>query len=315
MSDDDLNAEANRLLLATDDAVRDSEQELGFAEAQFGEAASAPFGTAIAAAKDDLRAAFEIRQQLDDATPEDRPTRRRMLGELIARCRVAQDRLDAEAKRFEELRAFEREAPAVLAGLPAAIDAVEARLPAVETTMAHLEEYADASWQAVATNLDEARGRAATARAAVTQGQAAQVAGDGPKTAAAARVGQEAVAQAGAFLDAIEHLSAELDQARDRVDAEIADAEADLARARGRRGGGARRPREPGAAHGGRGPACRCADATSATPSPMSRRPTARRAGRTRSPTRCWRGSGPPPSSGRRSRHGSTRRSAARRRR
>ncbi len=233
LSDDDLNAEANRLLLATDDAVRDSEQELGFAEAQFGEAASAPFGTAITAAKDDLRAAFEIRQQLDDATPEDRPTRRRMLGELIARCRVAQDRLDAEAKRFEELRAFEREAPAVLAGLPAAIDAVEARFPAVETTMAHLEEYADASWQAVAANLDEARGRAAAARAAVTQGQAAQVAGDGPKTAAAARVGQEAVAQTGAFLDAIEHLSAELDQAHDRVDAEIADAEADLARARG----------------------------------------------------------------------------------
>ena len=232
MSDKDLNAEANRLLLATDDAVRDSEQELGFAEAQFGEAASAPFGAAIAAAKDDLRAAFEVRQQLDDATPEDRPTRRRMLGELIARCRVAQDRLDAEAERFEELRAFEREAPAVLAGLPAAVDAVEARLPAVEKTMTHLEEYADASWDAVATNLDEGRARIAAARAAVTQGEAAQAAGDGPKTAAAARVGQEALAQAGAFLDAIEHLSAELDQARDRVTAEIADAEGDLGRAR-----------------------------------------------------------------------------------
>ena len=232
MSDDDLNAEANRLLLATDDAVRDSEQELGFAEAQFGEAASAPFGAAIGAARGDLRAAFKVRQQLDDATPEDRPTRRRMLGELIARCRVAQDRLDAEAERFEELRAFEREAPAVLAGLPAAVDAVEARLPAVETTMAHLEEYADASWEAVATNLDEGRARIAAARAAVTQGEAAQAAGDGPKTAAAARVGQEALAQAGAFLDAIEHLSAELDQARDRVTAEIADAEGDLGRAR-----------------------------------------------------------------------------------
>ena len=49
MSDDDLNAEANRLLLASDDAVRDSEQELGFAQAQFGEAAAAPFEVAIAA--------------------------------------------------------------------------------------------------------------------------------------------------------------------------------------------------------------------------------------------------------------------------
>jgi len=236
MSDDDLNAEANSLLLATDDAVRDSEQELGFAEAQFGEAEAATFGEAIVAAKGDLRAAFAIRQQLDDATPEDRPTRRRMLTDLVGRCRTSQGRLDAETERFEALRAFESEAPGVLAALPAAIDVVEARLPAVETTMAHLEEYADASWQAVAANLDEARARAAAARAAVTQGEAAQAAGDGPKTAAAARIGQEAIAGAGAFLDAIEHLSAELDQARDRVSAEIADAEADVARARGAAG-------------------------------------------------------------------------------
>ncbi len=232
MSDKDLNAEANRLLLATDDAVRDSEQELGFAQAQFGEAAAAPFATAINAAKEDLRTAFHVRQQLDDATPEDKPTRRRMLTDLIGRCRAAQDRLDKEAGRFEELRAFEKEAPTVLAGLPATAAAVEARLPAVETTMAHLTDYADTAWEAVAPNLDEARGRIAAARAAVTEGEAATAAGDGPKVAAAARVGQEALAQAGAFLDAIERLSAELDQARDKVTAEITDAEADLARAR-----------------------------------------------------------------------------------
>ena len=232
MSDKDLNAEANRLLLATDDAVRDSEQELGFAEAQFGDAAAAPFRDAIAAAKTDLRAAFGIRQQLDDATPEDRPTRRRMLAELISRCRQAQGRLDAEAKRFEELRAFEKEAPAILAGLPAATDAVEARIPGVEATMTRLREYADASWQAVAPNLDEARNRLAAARAAIADGEAAKAAGDTSRVAVATRVGQEAISQAGGFLDAIEHLRSELDEARDKVAAEIADAEADLARAR-----------------------------------------------------------------------------------
>lgn len=232
MSDKDLNAEANRLLLATDDAVRDSEQELGFAEAQFGDAAAAPFRDAIAAAKTDLRAAFGIRQQLDDATPEDRPTRRRMLAELIGRCRQAQGRLDAEAKRFEELRAFEKEAPAILAGLPAATDAVEARIPGVEATMTQLREYADASWQAVAPNLDEARNRLAAARAAIADGETAKAAGDTSRVAVATRVGQEAISQAGGFLDAIEHLRGELDEARDKVAAEIADAEADLARAR-----------------------------------------------------------------------------------
>ena len=242
MSDDDLNAEANRLLLATDDAVRDSEQELGFAQAQFGDAAAAPFAAAIAAAKDDLRAAFHVRQQLDDGTPEDRPVRRRMLVDLVGRCRVAQDRLDKEADRFEELRAFEAEAPAVLAGLPAAAAGVEARIPAVESAMTHLRDYADSAWGPVAPNLDEARSRVAAARAAVAEGLAAQAAGDSPRVAAAARVGQEALAQAGTFLDAIERLSSELDEARDKVTSEITDAETDLARARAASGSGAADP-------------------------------------------------------------------------
>ena len=86
---------------------------------------AATFGAAIEAAKGDLRAAFEIRQQLDDATPEDRPSTPRMLGDLISRCHSARARLDAETERFEELRAFEREAPGILAALPATIDAVE----------------------------------------------------------------------------------------------------------------------------------------------------------------------------------------------
>jgi uncharacterized membrane protein YgcG len=232
LSDADLNSEANLLLLATDDAVRDSEQELGFAEAQFGQAETAPFREAIASAKEGLRTAFTIRQALDDATPEDRPTRRRMLGELIGHCRRAQERLDAQAARFEELRALEREAPAILAGLPAAADAVEARIPAAEATMAHLGEYADHSWRAVSPNLEEARARVAAARAALIEGEKATAAGDTRRVAAAARAGQEAIGQANAFLEAIAHLAAELDQARDRVAGEIAEAEADLARAR-----------------------------------------------------------------------------------
>lgn len=243
LSDADLNSEANRLLLATDDAVRDSEQELGFAEAQFGQATAAPFREAIAAAREGLRAAFTIRQALDDATPEDRPTRRRMLGELIGHCRRAQERLDAEAARFEELRALEREAPAILAGLPAAAAAAEARIPAAEATLARLGEYADHSWRAVAPNLEEARARVAAARAALAEGEKATAAGDALRVAAAARAGQEAIGQANAFLEAIAHLVAELDQARDRVTGEIAEAEADLARARA---AAAAAPAQPG---------------------------------------------------------------------
>ncbi len=64
---------ANQALVQTDDAVRDSEQELGFAQAQFGDAEVAPFQAVIADAKGDLAAAFKLRQQLDDEIPRTRP--------------------------------------------------------------------------------------------------------------------------------------------------------------------------------------------------------------------------------------------------
>lgn len=235
MEPDQLDELANRILVETDDAIRDSDQELGFAQAQFGDEAAAPFIAAIAAAREDLRGAFTIRQQLDDATPEDAPTRRRMLTDLIVACRTAQDRLRAETQRFEELRALEKAAPDILAKLPARADELEARLPAAEATLARLTEYADTDWQAVAGNVDNARTRIAAVREAADQGTkalAAGVPGAAGIAAQAARLGEDGLAQGAAFLDAIDRLAAELDEARAKVGTELAAAEADLAKAK-----------------------------------------------------------------------------------
>ena len=223
---------ANRILVETDDAIRDSDQELGFAQAQFGDEAAVPFVAAITAARGDLKSAFTIRQQLDDATPEDAPTRRQMLTDLVVGCRKAQDRLRAETHRFEELRALEKEAPDILAKLPAKADGLEARLPAARTTLAGLAEYAEADWRAVAANVDNARTRIAAVRAAADQGAKALAAGATGTAAQAARLGEDGLAQGTDFLDAIDRLALELEEARTKVDAELAAAEADLAKAK-----------------------------------------------------------------------------------
>jgi len=222
---------ANRILVETDDAIRDSDQELGFAQAQFGDEAAAPFVAAITASRGDLKGAFTIRQQLDDATPEDAPTRRQMLTDLVVGCRKAQDRLHAETHRFEELRALEKEAPDILARLPAKADGLEARLPAAQATLAELAAYADADWQAVAANVDNARTRIAAVRAAADQGTKALAAGATSTAAQAARLGEDGLAQGTDFLDAIDRLASELEEARTKVHAELAAAEADLAKA------------------------------------------------------------------------------------
>ncbi len=231
MKTPDLETLANQALVQTDDAVRDSEQELGFAQAQFGDDEVAPFQAVIADAKGDLAAAFKLRQQLDDAIPEDAATHRRMLEELVRGCRRAQARLDDVKEEFERLREIEAKAPQILAALPAQADALEARLPAAQAGMTRLSAYADASWHAVAPNIDEAQKRLAAVREAVDEGAKAIAANDLQTAGRAARLGQDALGQGTAFLDAIDRLATELDEAKAKVDQMLADADRDLAQA------------------------------------------------------------------------------------
>ena len=71
--------EANALLIRADESLRDAQEEMAYAEAQFTPADVAPYRDAVAGASTELKAAFTIRQQLDDAVPEDADTRRRLV--------------------------------------------------------------------------------------------------------------------------------------------------------------------------------------------------------------------------------------------
>ena len=64
---EELERRAASLLVETDDALKTSAQELGFAKAQFGDAATAEFEAALATAQQNLDEAFALKQQLDDA--------------------------------------------------------------------------------------------------------------------------------------------------------------------------------------------------------------------------------------------------------
>ncbi len=232
MEPKELEQLASKSLLDGDDAIRDSEQELGFAQAQYGDQEAAPFQQAIEAAKGDLKAAFQIRQQLDDATPETPQQRRAMQQEIVRACRRAQARLDEQAERFEQYRAIEKKAPEILAALPTQITALQARLPTVSATLTRLQAYADPLWQPVATNLDEAGKRIQAAQLATDEGTKALAANDAATAGRAARLGQDALGQGAGFLDAVERLDREASEAISKVDAMLAEAVADVARAK-----------------------------------------------------------------------------------
>ena len=120
--------------------MRRSELELSAARAHFGDAAVAEFAAALEAARGEMLRGFTLRQQLDDDIPEDEPTKRRMLAEIITVCRSADERLDAQVAAFDQLRNLEATAPDYLAGLATRLDATNARLPVAEARWAALQK-------------------------------------------------------------------------------------------------------------------------------------------------------------------------------
>ena len=225
-----LATEANRLLIETDDALGDARNELGFVEAQFTPAEVEPFRTAVDQAAAELAAAFTVRQQLDDLVPEDQPTKERMLGEIVTRCRRAKALIDEQMARFQTLRDLERNAPEVIAKLHDALSGLETRLPAVTATLTGLDRFAAADRAPVAGNAVEAQKRLEAAEAALTQADAA-LATDRAAARTAVQSAQAAVTQATQLLDAVDQLAAQLEDAAAKVPGEIEAAAADVATA------------------------------------------------------------------------------------
>lgn len=227
----DLDKRANALLLETDDALREAEQELGFAEAQFSESDVAPFRQALAVARDEMRAAFELRQALDDSVPEPASLRQKMLGELIAHAEKAKGLLDAERGRVEQLRDLERTAPQLLPALPGRIDEVQARLPEAERQYSGLQRFAESISEPVEGSLVEAQKRLEFARETVEDALNPPE-GEPPSVVMAVRLSQAALAEATVLLDGIAQLDTSVRAADSALQPEIAAAAADLSAAR-----------------------------------------------------------------------------------
>ena len=223
-----LARDANRLLIETDELLRHDQQELGFAEAEFGKEAAEPFRAALAAARQELQAAFRARQQLDDSEPEGPEQREQLLNEIVARCNRAHELVEEQTERFRQLRDLERRAPEVLAESERRATATEARLPAAESTVATLRAEAPGSSRAVHGNVAEVRKRLEIASRSTAEGRAALDGGDRAAAGRAAKASMDALEQAGTLLDAIAREEAALDEARTGLDAAMAQARADI---------------------------------------------------------------------------------------
>ncbi|MGB3909615.1 MAG: TPM domain-containing protein [Pseudolysinimonas sp.] len=228
-----LDQRAGSLLVSLDDALQSNEQELGFAQAQFGEKATKGFAAALAEAESQVKQAFAIRQQLDDATPETADEKRRLTTEIIRLCEAASAALAAQSTDFEQLRQLETHAPEVLETVVATHGGLAARVDAAEATVAELStKFGTAAVASVRDSAGQSRELVAFAATAIAEARTALQAGKTSEAAVAVRGAQQAVAQVQRAIGAVDKLAADLPALVERLDDAIADVKRDLAEAR-----------------------------------------------------------------------------------
>ncbi|GAA1985718.1 TPM domain-containing protein [Microbacterium pumilum] len=225
----ELERRASSALVDTDDAVKTSTQELGFAKAQFGDAATVEFEKALADAQENLTQAFTLKQQLDDATPDAENETRAWNARIIELCEQANAWLDDKAAAFDELRKLEQNAPEALARVQgerqqaaAALDGAAARLQALSA------QYAPETLAMIADNPEQARQRIAFADEQLTAAQTAIGQGKGGEAAVGIRAAEESVAQAVLLEGAIDKLATDLAAGESNAAALIAELEQDV---------------------------------------------------------------------------------------
>ncbi|WP_211373972.1 TPM domain-containing protein [Cellulomonas fimi] len=224
-----LDRQASTALVTLDDELRASEQELGFAQAQFGLEATRQFAEVLEAAKADSLTAFGIRQQLDDAEPETEPQRRAMLGHIIELCTRADAALDRQKESFDELRDLHARAPELIDGTERRATEVQARVPASEQALAELAQtYPPTSLASVRDNPQQAARLLAGAHEAVAQARQHLAADDRGEAVDAGRTAENAVAQAASLLEAVDRAGEELATASATIASGIASLGSDL---------------------------------------------------------------------------------------
>ena len=229
----DISRRANILLVRLDDAVATGEEELGFAIAQFGRSVTSDYTKALASARSSLTEAFGLKQRLDDAVPDSETERRDWTARIIQLCENTSAALRDEAKRFDQLRHLERNAPANLATLRSLIQSLGDRRAVSAPQLRILRErYAASAIASVTDNLARADAALASAGTGAVAGEAALGATSTTAAVDAIRSATDDAHLAGQLFDAIDSLATELDRATDAVDTLVASTRRSLDEAR-----------------------------------------------------------------------------------
>ena len=220
---EDLRTRAGEALVKADDAVRAADEELSYAQAQFGLSATDAFTQALNAARDHLARSFELRRLLDDDIPETEPQQRQMYTEILQRCTDAVTAITAQEEEFNKRRGLEANLPTTIVETAQRAQETEQAIAMANTLLVTLHAtYPDSALTSVSEAPERAGRLLSAGRTALDQARASLEAGQHSTAVEQVRIAQGTIAQAG-------ELAAQVTSTRERLSSAVSDLQAAIA--------------------------------------------------------------------------------------
>lgn len=225
-----LATRARSALVAADERIRLTTDELGFAEAELGSDATRGLSEALAAVRVHMGEAFRLHQLNHDHIPDTPEELRTRNARIVQLCDWAEDLLDQHTSALAEKIARARRAPEIIAGVRGDIEILRSRIPQARDTVDRLAaRYAPEALDQVKVNPAEAEQLLGFAEHSAGVAERRREAGQREQANLALEASTESVRRAAALLDAVETFEVEALRAESTLAAIVEDSRGDIA--------------------------------------------------------------------------------------
>lgn len=216
-------------LVAADERVRVTADELVFAEAELGRDATTDLATALVAVKEHLGEAFRLNQLNHDEIPDTAEELRTRNARIVQLCEWAEDLLDERMSALSATIERARRAPEIIASVRADAARLRALVPQARETIERLAaRYAPEAMARVESNPREADQLLGFAEHSAGVAERRREAGQREQANLALEAATESVRRAGTLLEAVETFEVEALRAEATLAAIVEDSRGDL---------------------------------------------------------------------------------------
>ncbi len=229
----ELGRRADSALVAADERIRTTADELTYAEIELGRDATGELRAAVAAVRQHLGEAFHLNQLNHDEIPDTSEELLTRNERIIQLCDWAQELLDDRTEALAESIARARRAPEIIAGIRRDVERLRARLPQAEETVARLQQrYSPAALRKISGNPAEARQLLDFAVHGSDVSEVRRESGQREQANIALETAIEAVRRATTLLESVDQFEVEALRASSTLTAIVDDSRQDIVDAR-----------------------------------------------------------------------------------